>query len=84
MSSLTSLVLEFVDSWSDKRAAEKLRRQNVTFRLFALAIKTLGKRFLELPVGPQTHAFSMKVEKKEVWEQKRKFLENSIGKKAET
>ena len=29
-----------------------LSRQNVTFRLFASAVKTLGKAFPELPVGP--------------------------------
>ena len=58
-----------------------LSRQNVTFRLFALATKTLERRLLSYPLASQTHSFSMKVEKKGVWENNEKSLKIASAKK---
>ena len=60
-----------------------LSRQNVTFRLFALAMKTQENTSPELPVGPPNASIFSKSSKKEGLGTKRKILENSIGKKSE-
>ena len=59
-----------------------LSRHNVTFRLFALAIKTSENTSLELPVGPPNAFIFNKSCKNKGLGIKRKILENSIGKKA--
>ena len=60
-----------------------LSRQNVTFRLFALAMKTQENTSPELPVGPPNASIFSKSSTKEGLGTKRKILENSIGKKSE-
>ena len=59
-----------------------LPRQNVTFRLFVLAITEWEITFLELPVGPPNAFIFSKSCKKKGLGTERKILENSIGKKS--
>ena len=51
-----------------------LSGQNVTFRFLAWLQKHWKRCLLSCPLAPQTHSFSMKVEKKGVWEKDEKTL----------
>ena len=60
-----------------------LSRQNVTFRLFALAMRTLEKTSPELPVGPPNAFIFNENLQKGGLEKLRKIHDNCIGQKPE-